>query len=206
MGKKENTLLAYYNQPERFAQLLNGWLFGGAECWKAEDISEADRRGTDARRGARERYRDLFKKVDSALVHLYIGTELMEYVDYTMPLREFPREICFLLMCIKYAKDKEAFSRLKELTGTAIVSEDTCEAIAEYLGEPELLEREAGAEGGRDMCKAIRDLVEDGRNEGIQQGVQLAKQILNMARENVPAAEIASRLSVSEKEVRQLLD
>lgn len=304
MGKKENPLLAYYNQPERFAQLLNGWLFGGAECWKAEDISEADRRGTDARRGARERYRDLFKKVDSALVHLYIGTELMEYVDYTMPLRvmdsdtlsylqqkkaiskghmerkdlereeylsrfsradrllpvatlvlycgeqpwdgaeclhemldfgklpeqfktyvenyaihildvchtpderlrEFPREICFLLMCIKYAKDKEAFSRLKELTGTAIVSEDTCEAIAEYLGEPELLEREAGAEGGRDMCKAIRDLVEDGRNEGIQQGIQLAKQILNMARENVPAAEIASRLSVSEKEVRQLLD
>ena len=54
--------------------------------------------------------------------------------------------------------------------------------------------------------EAIRDLVEDGRNEGIQLGVQLAKQILNMAKENVSIPEIARRLSISEKEVRQLLD
>ena len=125
-------------------------------------------------------------------------------------LREFPPEICFLLMCIKYAKDKEAFLRLTEQEGAAVISEDTYETIAEYLGEPELLEREAGEEGGRNMCKAIRDLVEDGRNEGIQlgvqQGVQLAKQILNMAKENVSIPEIARRLSISEKEVRQLLD
>ena len=51
------------------------------------------------------------------------------------------KDICFLLMCIKYAKDKEALSRLRELTGTAVVSEDTCETIAEYLGEPELLKK-----------------------------------------------------------------
>ena len=29
MGKKENPLLDYYSQNERFAQLLNGWLFQG---------------------------------------------------------------------------------------------------------------------------------------------------------------------------------
>ena len=52
-------------------------------------------------------------------------------------LRQFPSDICFLLMSMKYAKDKEAFSRLKELTGTAVISEDTYETIAEYLGEPE---------------------------------------------------------------------
>ena len=73
------------------------------------------------------------------------------------------KDIRFLLMCIKYAKDKEAFSRLRELTGTAVVSEDTCGTIAEYLGEPELLKKGTGAEGGRDMCEAIRALVEDGR-------------------------------------------
>ena len=28
LGKKENPLLAYYNQPERFAQLLNGCMWG----------------------------------------------------------------------------------------------------------------------------------------------------------------------------------
>ena len=80
MGRKANPLLAYYNQPERFAQLMNGWLFGGAECWKAEDIQETDRRIGYGRKGTegkgRERYRDLFKKtqrVCGRLFHPYLG-------------------------------------------------------------------------------------------------------------------------------------
>ena len=44
MGKKENPLLSYYNQEERFTQLMNGWLFRGKPYFKAEDVSEADRR------------------------------------------------------------------------------------------------------------------------------------------------------------------
>ena len=121
-------------------------------------------------------------------------------------LRQFPPDICFLLMCIKYAKDKEAFSRLRELTGTAVVSADTCETIAEYLGEPELLERGAEAEGGRNMCKAIRDLVEDGRNEGRNEGIQLAKNVLRMAGEQIPAEEIARELSITKEEVEKILE
>ena len=133
-------------------------------------------------------------------------------------LRQFPPDICFLLMCIKYAKDKEAFSRLRELTGTAVISADTCEAIAEYLGEPELLERGSGAEGGRNMCKAIRDLVEDGRNEGRlegrkegrkegrNEGIQLAKNVLRMAGEQIPAEEIARELSITKEEVEKILE
>ena len=304
MGKKENPLLDYYNQNERFAQLLNGWLFQGKPHWKAGDLRGADRRQdgkSEKSRTYRHKYRDLYKELDDALVHLFIGAELQEHVDYAMPLRimdsdvlsylhqkkslsrkqtddaekivtsdeylsqfskadrlqpvitlilycgekewdgarrlhelldldklpssirgyvadypihildvchtpderlrQFPPDICFLLMCIKYAKDKEAFSRLRELTGTAVVSADTCETIAEYLGEPELLERGAEAEGGRNMCKAIRDLVEDGRNEGIQ----LAKNVLRMAGEQIPAEEIARELSITKEEVEKIL-
>ena len=308
MGKKENPLLAYYDQDERFAELMNGWFFGGKPYWKAENISAADRRQDGRSRKGREyrnRYRDLFKKLDNTLVRLFIGAELMEYVDYAMPLRvldsdtlsylhqkkavsrkhmerkdlaggeflshfskedrllpvitlvlycgeapwdgarrlhellelehipevmkecvadypihildvchtpdeqlrEFPSDICFMLLCIKYAKDKEAFSRLKELAGFAIVSEDTYETIAEYLGEPELLEnREQAEKGGKDMCEAIRALVEDGRNEGLRQGIQLAKQVFRLADEGVDWGEIAKRLSISEKEVEQILN
>ena len=316
MGKKENPLLDYYNQNERFAQLLNGWLFQGEPHWKAGDLRGADRRQDGkSRKGRayRHKYRDLYKELDDALVHLFIGTELQEHVDYAMPLRimdsdvlsylhqkkslskkqtdnadkimtsdeylsqfskasrlqpvitlvlycgekewdgarrlhelldldklpssirgyvadypihildvchtpderlrQFPPDICFLLMCIKYAKDKEAFSRLRELTGTAVVSADTCETIAEYLGEPELLYGEAGTEGGRNMCKAIRDLVEDGRNEGRlegrkegkNEGIQLAKNVLRMAGEQIPAEEIARELSITKEEVEQIL-
>ena len=309
MGKKENPLLDYYSQNERFAQLLNGWLFQGKPHWKAGDLRGADRRQdgkSEKSRTYRHKYRDLYKELDDALVHLFIGAELQEHVDYAMPLRimdsdalsylhqkkavgknhtndkdvkedaentdakeasdstgrqpltageyllrfskadrlqpvitlilycgekewdearrlhelldldklpdsikpyvadypihildvchtpderlrQFPPDICFLLMCIKYAKDKEAFSRLREL---------------KYLGEPELLERGAEAEGGRNMCKAIRDLVEDGRNEGIQ----LAKNVLRMAGEQLPAEEIARELSITKEEVEKILE
>ena len=132
------------------------------------------------------------------------------------------KDICFLLMCIKYAKDKEAFSRLRELTGTAVVSEDTCEMIAEYLGEPELLKKGTGAEGGRDMCEAIRALVEDGRNEGMregrregmqegmregrQEGIELAKRVIRMAGAQASTEEIARELAISKEEVERILE
>ena len=132
------------------------------------------------------------------------------------------KDICFLLMCIKYAKDKEAFSRLRELTGTAVVSEDTCGTIAEYLGEPELLKKGTGAEGGRDMCEAIRALVEDGRNEGMREGrregmqegmqegrregIELAKRVIRMAGEQASTEEIARELAISKEEVERILE
>ena len=136
------------------------------------------------------------------------------------------KDICFLLMCIKYAKDKEAFSRLRELTGTAVVSEDTCGTIAEYLGEPELLKKGTGAEGGRDMCEAIRALVEDGRNEGMregrregmqegrregmregrQEGIELAKRVIRMAGAQALTEEIARELAISKEEVERILE
>ena len=54
MGKKENPLLTYYNREERFAQLMNGWLFRGKPYLKAEDIGEADRRMEGKSRKSRE--------------------------------------------------------------------------------------------------------------------------------------------------------
>ena len=132
------------------------------------------------------------------------------------------KDICFLLMCIKYAKDKEAFSRLRGLTGRAVVSEDTCGTIAEYLGEPELLKKGTGAEGGRDMCEAIRALVEDGRNEGMREGrregmqegmqegrregIELAKRVIRMAGEQASTEEIARELAISKEEVERILE
>ena len=124
-------------------------------------------------------------------------------------LREFPPEIRFLLMCIKYAKDKEAFLRLVELAGSAVISEDTYETIAEYLGEPELLENKAETEGGGNMCEAIRALVEDGRQEGRREGendgIELARQIFKLAGKGEKIPEIARRLSIPEEKVRWVL-
>ena len=272
MGKKENPLLAYYAQEERFAQLMNGWLLGGEPYFTAQNISEADRRldGRSGKRRGREyrqRYRDLFKKLDNTFVRLYIRTELMEYVDYAMPLRimdcdvlsyihqknavskghmeqkdlkqdeylsqfsredrllpvinildvchtpderlrEFPPDICFMLMCIKYAKDKKAFLRLTEWSGCSDISEDTFETITEYLGESEFLEHEGrrGREGEKANMGIIRELIEDGRKEGVDQGIEWTKQIFKLAGEGMSQQEIAKRLSIPEERVKQVLE
>ena len=229
--------------------------------WKADDVSDADRRqGGKSRKGKEtegagkksltgDEYLSRFAKADRLrpviTLVLYCGEEpwngarclhemldfknisdkVKKYVaDYPVHildvchtaderLRQFPSDICFLLMSMKYAKDKEAFSRLKELTGTAVISEDTYETIAEYLGEPELLKKEA-EEGGRDMCEAIRALVEDGRNEGLEQGlkqgleqgIELTKQVFRLAGEQIAVENIAKALSISKEEVEKILE
>ena len=212
MGRKENPLLVYYNQNERFAQLLNGWLFRGRPRLEAGDIKEADRRAegksgkSGKRREYRSRYRDLYKRLDSAAVRLYVGAEPMEYVDYAMPLRvmdsdtlsylhqkkeisrkyaehkglegdeylsRFTKKVCFLLMCIKYAGDKEALLRLRELAECSGISEDTCETVESYLDMPEFLEHGDGMEeGGKiNMTDRFRKLLEEERQEGREEGV-----------------------------------
>ena len=50
------------------------------------------------------------------------------------------------------------------------------------------------------------DGMEKGIEKGIEQGLELAKQIFKLAGENIPVQEIARRLSISENEVRQLLN
>lgn len=223
MGQKENPLLAYYNQENRFAELMNGWLFSGEPYIKAEDIVEADRR-TDGRnergRVYRSRYRDIFKKLNKAYIRLYIGTELMEYVDYAMPLREFSPDVCFLLMCIKYAKDKKALLRLGELSGCTDIARDTFDTITEYCGWTELTEygEENLRKGERiDMRTGLQELIEDSRQEGMEEGkregrkegeysgLELARQIFRLAGEGEEAPEIARRLSVPEEKIRWVL-
>lgn len=89
MGQKENPLIWYCDKAQRFAELINGWLFHGKACIQPEDISSEDRRQLkrSGRKKYRERYRDICKRVCGVKVRLLIGVEIQEYVQYAMPLR-----------------------------------------------------------------------------------------------------------------------
>lgn len=89
MGKKEHPLVWYYDDPEHFAGLINGWLFHGSERLRPGDISDADRRFL-TRRGRtqyHELYRDLFKQVGGTALRLLIGVEEQGHIHYAMPIR-----------------------------------------------------------------------------------------------------------------------
>ena len=52
MGQKEESMIAYYNNPEHFADLMNGWIYRGEKQLTAAQIQEMDTRYT-ARNGRR---------------------------------------------------------------------------------------------------------------------------------------------------------
>lgn len=46
MGQKEESMIAYYNNPENFADLMNGWIYRGEKQLTAAQIQEMDTRYT----------------------------------------------------------------------------------------------------------------------------------------------------------------
>lgn len=46
MGQKEESMIAYYNNPEHFADLMNGWIYRGEKQLTAAQIQEMDTRYT----------------------------------------------------------------------------------------------------------------------------------------------------------------
>ena len=88
MGQKEEPLVAYYDDPNHFAGLINGWIYHGARQLTAEQIQEINTRYTaKTKRNYRTRYRDIAKQVQNIKVLLIVGTEIQTYVDYSMPVR-----------------------------------------------------------------------------------------------------------------------
>ena len=88
MGQKEEPMIAYYNDPAHFADLMNGWIYRGKKQLTAEQIQEMDTRyATKTKKNYRTRYRDIAKQVRNVRILLVVGTEIQTYVDYSMPVR-----------------------------------------------------------------------------------------------------------------------
>lgn len=89
MGRKEHPLVSYYQKNQNFAELMDGWLFHGEGCLSPDQITNQDRRflAKSGRKGYRERYRDLYKKVEGVTLHLLISVEHQQHVHYAMPVR-----------------------------------------------------------------------------------------------------------------------
>lgn len=92
MGRKEEPIIAYCEKPHNFADLLNGWMFGGRREISQEQIHSMNcrytgRSGKGRSARYRTRYRDIIKQIDGANIRIIIGTELQSYIDYAMPVR-----------------------------------------------------------------------------------------------------------------------
>ena len=107
MGKKNNVMCDYLEKPERFADFINGSLYGGRQVISAREIEESQTVYSKAARS-----RDILKKAGREGSYILIGVENQDTVHYAMPFR------CMEYDVLEYKKQlrkiKEEYRREQE--------------------------------------------------------------------------------------------
>ena len=88
---EEDVLLKeYFSDNERYADLINGFIFSGEHVVDADDLHAYDSQTgyvKDSRGNRRQRNRDLMRQSDFGLNFAIVGVENQSFVHYLMPLR-----------------------------------------------------------------------------------------------------------------------
>ena len=139
MGRKEEPMIAYYNDPGHFADLMNGWIYRGEKKLTAEQIQETDSRyTTETNRKYRTRYRDIAKRVKNIRVVLVVGTEIQSYVDYSMPVRGMDYDAVEYKRQISIIKNRRKSKKATKLSMSPLAKEDRlipAITLVLYMGE-----------------------------------------------------------------------
>lgn len=92
----------YLDDPERFADLINGVICSGRRVIQPSDLTDVDSQtgfyGSSAKGGRRgtqrkQRYRDLVRKAAFGVNFMIVGIENQEEVHYLMPLRSMSYDV-----------------------------------------------------------------------------------------------------------------
>lgn len=92
MGQKDISLARYFEDESRYADLINGFIFGGKQVVSGNDIQDLDSRVTGLmskiKKGFKvQKYRDSVRKVVLGLGFAIIGLENQDRIHYAMPIR-----------------------------------------------------------------------------------------------------------------------
>ena len=130
----------YFSDNERYADIINGIGCRGQQLVKETDLSEDDSQ-------AGKKARDLFRRTALGMNFAIIGIENQETIDYSLPLRNMNYDVWKM-------------------------EEDAYDVVALYTNSTELVQAKnyQRKDGKIDMCRAITELIEDGRAEGIETG------------------------------------
>lgn len=94
--EKDLQLKRYLSDNDRYADLINGFCFGGKQIVKADALEEMDTQtsvwlrlpfSTRGKRKRNAKYRDLIRKVALGVGFVVVGIENQDEVNYLMPLR-----------------------------------------------------------------------------------------------------------------------
>lgn len=92
MGKRDVALIRYFEDEERYADILNVFIFRGQQKIQACDIMTQDSKANGIvkrlqKRFLVQKYRDLIRRVVMGIQFVLIGLEHQDQVHYAMPVR-----------------------------------------------------------------------------------------------------------------------
>lgn len=251
MGQKDISLVRYFDDRARYADLINGVIFCGEQVVSEEDVQEMDSNVTGVFGRLRNRfmvqkYRDCVRKIVFDTGFAIVGIENQDQVHYAMPvrimledaagydrqlrhirkrhrqvleLRSFEDIDCFrtdlreVFGFIKHSNDKNReweFAFQNEETFQCL-DEDAFDVIVSVTGSAELeqIKDMYCEEGGKiNMCEAIRGMIEDGRIEGVKQGLGALVEVcreLGLSKEDV-VSRAMGKFSLPVDETEDLID
>ena len=251
MGQKDISLVCYFDDRARYADLINGFIFCGEQVVSEEDVQEMDSNVTGVFGRLRNRfmvqkYRDCVRKIVFDTGFAIVGIENQDQVHYAMPvrimledaagydrqlrhirkrhrqvleLRSFEDIDCFrtdlreVFGFIKHSNDKNReweFAFQNEETFQCL-DEDAFDVIISVTGSAELeqIKDMYCEEGGKiNMCEAIRGMIEDGRIEGVKQGLGALVEVcreLGLSKEDV-VSRAMGKFSLPVDETEDLID
>ena len=116
--------------------------------------------------------------------------------------------------CIRYSEDKKKlYEVITSDPAYRELDEDAYDVIAEYTDTEQLMEVKQCKEKGKvDMCKAIEEMIQDGRMEGLSQGLERGIQALietckelGHSREEV-SGKLENKFKLSKEEAERYLE
>ena len=119
MGKADTSVNQWLRDNRRFASLYNGYVFGGRQVIRAEDLKDLDREtdilitdkgGTTKKVGRR---RDIVKQWKNTMNLVILACESQDMVHYAMPVR------CMLYDGLTYTDQIRELWRKHRETGEA---------------------------------------------------------------------------------------
>lgn len=110
--------------------------------------------------------------------------------DYSMKLIDirrmedtsvFKTDVRYVFDFIRYAENKQMLYQLvMNEPYYQSMDEETYEVVCNYTNLEGLIKEDKGEGGNKDMCKAIRDLMEDSREEGREEGESLLSKLIQL--------------------------
>ena len=150
---------------------------------------------------------DLYGLLDWEMVPEELKSLLNNYRTHILDIRRFPdsglfqTDLRFVFGFIQRSQDKEAMLQYTEEHHKIfeVLEEDAYDVIAALTGAEELMQAKDGClEGGKvNMCRALTELIQDGKLQGIQEGAREKSKTVayNMFRRNMSAEDAAALCS-----------